>query len=560
MVWLSGLSPFKIGFVTVFSALKALRSAYSISSEEKAFIRYRLSRMRATTNPTRHGLTVLIEAEPSLTPARLIALSGFLDAHGSLGPVRSVGAVFEPNLEKPRNLLMTWLSNLLIWQISLSRPRALLGAIGMHEVLLTRPARHCVKKASQEFMSMKRRGLTKDRVLNWSVGNIWIGDLVYAHYLRSFKLGTLDPESQQFERFARRFLESFFFWEDTVLKLRPRFVLVQNFDYGPAVLHRLAVSIGARALRVGIDRILVLSNSQPNSIRLVTECLREDFSSLNAPLRDSYLRRGQEQLDFRLNGGIDSGIDYLPSSQFISVDTTIQIADPENHNVLVAPHCFWESVNSHGIGLFADFVEWLTFLAGLGEKPGVDIYVKEHPNFKGYDRKILSQFLKEHPHVQILNEGVGHIDLVRQGVKVVTTDHGTIATEYPALGVPVINANPSAPHRAWGFSSCPESLVAYEKLILNPPPVSRDRARSEIAEYFAARLWREKSEKCFFFPEINSGEVGRGRTGLLERFVDLHTESGSIETQRSLLAALHQLEQEPNRSAYISASITRFFD
>ena len=86
---------------------------------------------------------------------------------------------------------------------------------------------------------------------------------------------------------------------------------------------------------------------------------------------------------------------------------------------------------------------------------------------KMVEEMCLKEFCSRNKEFTILSPKTSHHEIINQGINFALTVYGTIAMEYPLLGVPVINASKKNPHAAYNFSVTPKNVYDFEKLILN---------------------------------------------------------------------------------------------
>ena len=78
----------------------------------------------------------------------------------------------------------------------------------------------------------------------------------------------------------------------------------------------------------------------------------------------------------------------------------------------------------------------------------------------------MTNLLKSNKHIKLLPNNLSNKQIVNEGIDVVLTVYGTVASEFPYFFVPVINASPN-PHTGYNFSISLKILKQYKKLILN---------------------------------------------------------------------------------------------
>ena len=89
---------------------------------------------------------------------------------------------------------------------------------------------------------------------------------------------------------------------------------------------------------------------------------------------------------------------------------------------------------------------------------------------------------------------MSHLEIIELGITHALTVYGSIAHEYPMLGIPVINASRNNPHSAYTFSFTPNSREDYEQILLNIDKFSYEIDKQEIYEYyFMKHIFQGKS-------------------------------------------------------------------
>ena len=88
---------------------------------------------------------------------------------------------------------------------------------------------------------------------NLKINNIYIGDLLYDEYLRSNNKPTIDLENPRFKEFVKKFLISFYFWEDFFNKKSRSInsMIVSHTVYLIGLMSRIAVSKDISVYSVG---------------------------------------------------------------------------------------------------------------------------------------------------------------------------------------------------------------------------------------------------------------------------------------------------------------------
>lgn len=330
------------------------------------------------------------------------------------------------------------------------------------------------------------------------VRGIRIGDLFYDHYLRETLTPTANMNAARVYRHLFHFVCDTLFWIKYFAAHKVQGVIVSHCVYGNAIPLRIATSMGKEAYQATSTALYRLSPEEQFAYKEVKD-FPTIFQSLSTNKKKSGLREARLRLERRFGGEVGIDMPYSTASGFTGGTEGRLIVHSENPKVLVAAHSFIDSPHAYGDNLFPDFWEWLQFLGGVAERTQFDWYVKVHPDYDAPSLKILRRFLQEHSSFRLLPRGASHHQLIREGITVALTVHGTLGFEYPYLGVPVINASPNNPHMAYSFGYHPISVTEYEKLLVSIPqliPPGGD-ARREIEEFYYMKNIA-RSQNLFF--------------------------------------------------------------
>lgn len=156
--------------------------------------------------------------------------------------------------------------------------------------------------------------------------------------------------------------------------------------------------------------------------------------------------------------------------------------------ILICPHIFEEDSLLNGYFLFDNnYISWLTHLGELSERtPDYDWYLKMHPAANSRDFMIIDSFLEKYPRIQKIEADVSPIQLKNEGVSVALTIGGTIAYEYPLIGIEVITCG-NYPGIAFDFAWNPKTIEEYDSLILNANKLPHKDKIEEIYQFYAIR-------------------------------------------------------------------------
>jgi len=152
--------------------------------------------------------------------------------------------------------------------------------------------------------------------------------------------------------------------------------------------------------------------------------------------------------------------------------------------VLVAAHDFYDSPHIYGDYFYPDFLEWIQALITISYNCNYEWYVKTHPFLRGNGREILNNLVSDVKNFTLLPQTMSHPEIVELGITHALTVYGSIAHEYPFLGIPVINASRNNPHSGYSFSVTPKSRGEYERIISSLENFEHQIDEREILEYY----------------------------------------------------------------------------
>jgi hypothetical protein len=80
-----------------------------------------------------------------------------------------------------------------------------------------------------------------------------------------------------------------------------------------------------------------------------------------------------------------------------------------------------------------------------------------------------------------------HHQIIAEGINLALTSYGTIAFEYAALGIPVINASMNNPHVAYDFNLHAPDPETYRRMLLELDTLDLHIDKRQVYEYYFMR-------------------------------------------------------------------------
>ena len=102
--------------------------------------------------------------------------------------------------------------------------------------------------------------------------------------------------------------------------------------------------------------------------------------------------------------------------------------------------------------------------------------------------------LKKYPKIKLIPPNITHNQIFKEGINCVLTVIGTVALEYAAMNIPVINASKRNPYVNFNFNIHTNSIKQYKYLLLNPKKIKVNINKAEIYKfYFYMNIFNTRS-------------------------------------------------------------------
>lgn len=357
-------------------------------------------------------------------------------------------------------------------------------------------------------------------VENLVILGVHVGDLLYDEYLRHYDKYTLDWQSNNFQVLFSEYFNYVQEWKALVDNDKVQAICISHHVYKWAIPLRVVVASGKDIpiYLINGESLNLLKEGFLNPFEL-TKSYRENFRELDDDAKQKGTELAEKQLQRKLIG--ESNLDDIyPDSAFRNrgVDLTGLIANNGRRNILIAVHDFYDAPHVYGKNLFPDFYCWIESIGQFSLKTNYNWYIKTHPFLHGRGEDVVRNFLRKFPHIRIIDSQASHHDLIKQGINLVLTVYGTIASEYPYLGVPVLNASINNPHSGYTFSRTPQTLDEYFLLLENPDLIKiPEDAKEQILEYyFMHHLFKLKSI-LFYAYDVYLEDLGGYSTSMSKK-------------------------------------------
>ena len=139
----------------------------------------------------------------------------------------------------------------------------------------------------------------------------------------------------------------------------------------------------------------------------------------------------------------------------------------------------------------------------MSKKTNYDWYIKTHIHYGGkfkiyqpHERDVVKKFIKDYPNFSIIPAKTTFPEIIFNKIDAFLTVNGTIGSELPYYGIPVINASLNNPHINYNFNIHPKNKMELEKIIKKFTQYKKKIKinKNEIFEhYFMKNIYYDKN-------------------------------------------------------------------
>jgi hypothetical protein len=336
--------------------------------------------------------------------------------------------------------------------------------------------------------------------------DILVGDVVGDSFLRGNFMPTLD--FNHFDLVEK--LSNALFYID---------MLYEYFEQNPVkavviieTTYMLALP-GRVALQIGIDTFVI---THCNVYRLTKKKyiafhhyheFNSLFRSLPTEVKKFGLSKAKEYLPVKLrNAGF--GLVSNAHTEHFRNGVSFKLSKPIR--LLVTAHDFFDSPHSVGESFFPDYFQWLKCIRDIALRNNYTLLLRPHPNARNWNKEVLEQLFAGVKNVEFIDSKISNEQLLQMGISAVLTVYGTVGSEWPLVGVPVINASPNHRHSRIAGNVTPTSRGEYLDILnnLNNWTFTEQNNPDGWAEYIFMRdFYMMKSFNTRYFAEA-VGAIG----------------------------------------------------
>ena len=342
---------------------------------------------------------------------------------------------------------------------------------------------------------------------NIKIDGVLLGDLIYDSFLKDQKKPTIEIGSKELENYLQRSIKIYIFWRDYLRHNKIKSLIVSHTVYLNAIPVRIAIKNKIEVFQVTAHSIYRLNKGELFAYKDFNR-YRKIFQSFENSKKKQFIERAKKRLNLRFYGHVGVDMPYSTKSAYERKYPFRVIKKSNRIKILVATHCFFDSPHSYGNNLFPDFYEWLNFLGNISLQTNYDWYIKTHPDYHPLTLEVIRKFIKNFNKFNLLPSNISHHQIINEGIDFGLTIYGTIAVEYAALGICVINCSNNNPHHAYKFNKNPKNIMEYKNLLMNLDNNKFKISANEPYEYYYMHNLHFKKSWLFFNYKKFEKEMG----------------------------------------------------
>ena len=341
-------------------------------------------------------------------------------------------------------------------------------------------------KVDEVFNTIKKTILTKYDVINITIEDIKIGDLIYDTYLRFRSKPTVDIEDSYLDKVIIESINIFYNVKDLIATGKIK-ALVNS--YTTYIHHGIIVRLFQKN-KIPVYTVVAYYSLIHKSIPQYPSFSNNYFlfpKTFN--LLDNKAERlmsVKEQFERRFSGAIDAATVYMKESAFSNTENETLKNIEWNNTVVVLAHCFFDSPHIYRDLIFPDFYEWIIFtLDELSKNEKATILVKPHPNgFNGND-EIFEGLQEKYKNTNIIfiDKKTSQLQIINSKPKTIITAYGTAAAEFAYQGFPVLTIYDN-PFSSYNFTHMAKTIQEYKLLLQNVLNLPSKQNKEQILEYY----------------------------------------------------------------------------
>lgn len=321
---------------------------------------------------------------------------------------------------------------------------------------------------------------------NIKIYDINFGTTIIRSYLR-FKPLNIEPCSEEFKSHLKECIKTIVFWFDRFSEMDYQTVLMWDGAHWEGFIREIAIS----------RNIPVYASNYGYRTKLYHDYATEGKQHIN--YKKFWNMLSDEEKEYGIEWSKRILFERLIGKASNDDKEVIAGKDPYTMSkagrvlkknskikVMIAPHIFDEDCYQYGDQIFDNnYISWLVHLGEISKRLNrYDWYIKLHPHGGIRDKVFFEQYLRKYSHIKKIDKMISPIQLREEGLQFALSVHGTIGSEYPLLGIQVINAGAN-PHMAFDFNWNPSTKDEFDKLLFNLENLNNLKNRDDIYKFYA---------------------------------------------------------------------------
>ncbi len=361
----------------------------------------------------------------------------------------------------------------------------------------------------------------REKVLNFSIDGITVGDLVYDAYLRDTGEPTIHGANDVLINYfyeAKRYYDVY----DIFCKHNNVVATVQGHTvylmYG--MMARVAAKHGATVFgrKPGTSPMTIRRYDSLGELYFHERGFEKDhFNFIFNTYKNDILEKAKSLIRQRFRGISTKGTDAHVSDGFRAEKKIYSKAeffllyelDTKNPTAFIMCHAFSDSPHVGGKMIHSDYFEWLEdTLEILADIPDVNWVVKLHPQEDHYPKlkqfiiNHLSKYLARYSHIHLAPENI-HTSCIQNIADAIVTVRGSAALEFSALGIPSIVTGDKG-FLDYGFTYEAKNRNEYITLLTNLKDLgklSREKTEKALAAFYM--YFDTNLVDCIYIPNVS---------------------------------------------------------
>lgn len=300
----------------------------------------------------------------------------------------------------------------------------------------------------------------KKDVLNLSIDNINVGDLVYDSYLRYKPAPIVDIDDFYLCIIIWQSLRNIqnsktYFTNNKVI-----FLLTSYSSYiHHGITARVAIQHNVKVYAFGDYGSFYQELNEIYPFH--SKNCRNYLNDFNKIKHNIDLSLSKEALENRFRGTIDLATSYMQISAYKNNNENVPNVKA---SVVIFLHDFFDSPHIYEHMVFCDFYDWIETTIELLISNNINFFIKPHPNQIDESKNVVEDLKLKYKNLKFLSTKITNLQLVEHGIKAGISVYGTVAHELAYLNIPVVLCGEN-PHSCYNFCFEAKDIKEYSNLI-----------------------------------------------------------------------------------------------